>query len=89
MCFVRHCTQNKLIIDYPPLYPFKGKIYFVNTVDGRNIYGRQFVNLKSGRYGCFTRTTVPYKPYCTVTVHSPTYFKKIYLYKNATGLIFT
>ena len=46
-----------------------GKIYCVNTVDGHNIYGRQFVNLKSGRYGCFTRTTVPYKPYCTVTVH--------------------
>ena len=28
-----------------------GKIYCVNTVDGHNIYGRQFVNLKSGRTG--------------------------------------
>ena len=42
-------------------------------VDGRKYYGHQFVNLKCGRYGCFTRTTVPSKPYCTVTVRSPIY----------------
>ena len=23
MCFVWHCTQNELIIDYLPLYPYK------------------------------------------------------------------
>jgi hypothetical protein len=47
------------------------KIYGVNTVDGRNYYGRQFASLRARRYGCFTRITVPYKPYCTVTVRSP------------------
>ena len=46
-----------------------GKIYCVNTVDGHNIYGRQFVNLKSGQYGCFTCTIVLYKLYCMVIVH--------------------
>ena len=47
------------------------KIYCLNMVDGHKYYGRQFVNLKSGQYGCFTCTTVPYKPYCMVMVHSP------------------
>ena len=67
--------RKQPIIDSAPVLPYDGrntaKIYGVNTVDGRNIYGRQFASLKARRYGCFTRTTVPYKPYCTVTVRSP------------------
>ena len=34
-CFVRYCTQNKLIIDYPPVYPYKAEIRLKFTVSIR------------------------------------------------------
>ena len=45
------------------------KIYGINTVDGR-----QLTSLRARQYRCFTHTTIPYKPYCTVTVRSPNHF---------------
>ena len=32
MCFVQYCTQNKLIIDYAPIYPYKAIIWLRFTV---------------------------------------------------------
>ena len=50
------------------------KTYGVNTVDGYKYYGCQIASLRAQQYGCFTCTTIPYKPYYTVMVRSTEYF---------------
>ena len=69
--FVQYCTKNELIVDMHLYTYITAKFYSFNTVDSHKYYDCQFTSPKARWYGCFTHTTVLYKPYCMVMVHRP------------------
>ena len=65
MCFVQYCTQNKLIIDYAPIYPYKAIIWLRFTVSIQ----LTAINIMAGKFEVSTVWVFYlHKLYCTVMV---------------------